>query len=212
MSVEGCRLIGVTGRSGSGKSTVSDYFRAQGHPVLDGDGIARAVTRPGSPVLGRLAETFGGDILDETGALRRRLLADRAFAMPQGTRRLTEITHPAIIATMLDAVRRAAEAGHKICFADGAAIVGQALEPYCDAIIVVTAPLEASVARITARDGVTRAAALRRLGAQLPEDALRAAAGYIIENDGTLESLRAKAAAVLRAVQEETDEREEENQ
>ncbi len=212
MSVDGCRLVGVTGRSGSGKSTVSDYFRTQGYPVLDGDGIARAVTEPGSPVLGRLVEAFGGDILDERGALRRRLLADRAFATPQGTRQLTDITHPAIIAAMLDAVHRAAREGHKICFADGAAIVGEALEPYCDAIIVVTAPLEESIARITARDGVSPQAARRRLDAQLPEGRLRAAADHVIENDGTLESLRAKAAAVLRAVQGETNEREEETQ
>lgn len=206
MSAGSCLVVGVTGRSGCGKSTVCDAMRKAGHTVLDGDRVARRITAPGSPVLARLAEAFGADILDESGALRRRLLADRAFATAEGTRTLTDITHPAIIHTLLDGVEQAAAAGRLLCFVDGAAIVGQPFQPYCDRIVVVTAPREDSVARICARDGISRQAACRRLDAQTPEAVLRDAADYIIENSGSLEHLHRQVQRVLDALQKESHE------
>ena len=61
------KTVAITGRSGCGKSTVAEYYRNRGFPVLDGDAIAREVTQPGSPCLTALAAAFGADILDEAG-------------------------------------------------------------------------------------------------------------------------------------------------
>ena len=83
------KIIGITGRSGCGKSSVTKFLAAQGYPCIDADRIAREVLQKGSPCLPVLQERFGSDILDEQGELRRRLLADRAFATPEGTRFLT---------------------------------------------------------------------------------------------------------------------------
>ena len=69
--------VGITGRSGCGKSTVTACFAARGVPVADADQISRQVLQPGSPVLAQLAARFGGDILSGEGVLDRRLLADR---------------------------------------------------------------------------------------------------------------------------------------
>lgn len=201
--MSGIPIIAVTGRSGSGKSTVADYYRAAGYPVLDADAEARAVTAPGSPVLGSLQKEFGDDILDERGQLRRRLLAQRAFAGQEGTRALTRITHPAIIARLLAGVEKARQAGAPLCFVDGSSIIGEAFEPYCDAFVVVTAPPEEEAARIQARDGISAAEAQARLAAQLPQTALAAKADHLIENNGTLEALRQKAAQVLAALLEQ---------
>ena len=89
--------LGITGRSGCGKSTVTACFREKGIPITDADQLSREILLPGSPVLNRLAERFGPDILDEHGALRRRLLADRAFATPEGKAALDAMTHPEIV-------------------------------------------------------------------------------------------------------------------
>ena len=188
--------VGITGRSGCGKSTVTACFAARGVPVADADQISRQVLQPGSPVLAQLAARFGGDILRGDGVLDRRLLADRAFATPEGKADLDAITHPAIV-RRIEAARQAAQAaGSPLFVIDGAVLVGSVIDGIWDRLIVVTAPYEVSVARIVARDGIRPEMARRRLDAQLPEAALAARADFLLANDGTQEQLRRQAGAL----------------
>ncbi len=188
--------VGITGRSGCGKSTVTACFAARGVPVADADQISRQVLQPGSPVLAQLAARFGGDILSGEGVLDRRLLADRAFATPGGKADLDAITHPAIV-RRIEAARQAAQAaGSPLFVIDGAVLVGSVIDGIWDRLIVVTAPYEVSVARIVARDGIRPEMARRRLDAQLPEAALAARADFLLANDGTQEQLRRQAGAL----------------
>ncbi len=89
--------LGITGRSGCGKSTVTAVFAAHGVPLVDADQISREILLPGSPLLPVLAQRFGADILYADGSLNRRLLADRAFATPEGKAALDGLTHPEIV-------------------------------------------------------------------------------------------------------------------
>lgn len=188
--------VGITGRSGCGKSTVTACFAARGVPVADADQISRQVLQPGSPVLAQLAARFGGDILSGEGVLDRRLLADRAFATPEGKADLDAITHPAIV-RRIEAARQAAQAaGSPLFVIDGAVLVGSVIDGIWDRLIVVTAPYEVSVARIVARDGIRPEMARRRLDAQLPEAALAARADIVLANNGTQEQLRRQAGAL----------------
>ena len=188
--------VGITGRSGCGKSTVTACFAARGVPVADADQISRQVLQLGSPVLAQLAARFGGDILSGEGVLDRRLLADRAFATPEGKADLDAITHPAIV-RRIEAARQAAQAaGSPLFVIDGAVLVGSVIDGIWDRLIVVTAPYEVSVARIVARDGIRPEMARRRLDAQLPEAALAARADIVLANDGTQEQLRRQAGAL----------------
>ena len=191
------KVIGITGRSGCGKSTVSAYFRAQGYPLADADQIAREIMEPGSPCPAQLAEIFGADILNEDGTLRRRLLADRAFATPEGTKALTDITHPEILRRTLALRDAAAQSGAKLFFLDGAVLVGSMFEAYYDTLVLVAAPFAVSVQRICNRDGISPEMAARRLNAQLPEAELRAHADFVLENDQTPEPLLQQAQALL---------------
>ena len=86
--------LGITGRSGCGKSTVTAVFAGHGVPLADADQISREILLPGSPLLPQLAARFGGEILRPDGTLDRRLLADRAFATPEGKAALDSLTHP----------------------------------------------------------------------------------------------------------------------
>lgn len=185
--------VGITGRSGCGKSTVTACFAAHGVPVADADQISREVLQPGSPVLAELAARFGGDILSGEGVLDRRLLADRAFATPEGKAALDAITHPAIVRRIEAARQAARQVGSPLFVIDGAVLVGSVIDGIWDCLIVVTAPYEVSVERIVARDGIRPEMARRRLDAQLPEGALAARADILLANDGTREQLRRKA-------------------
>ncbi len=195
-------VVGLTGRSGCGKSTVAQYLRETGCPVLDADRVAAAVMNEYPACVRELAQAFGEDILDESGALRRQKLADRAFATPEGQKTLTGITHPYIIRSLLDKITVEAQRGAPLVFVDGAVIVGAAFERYCDGIVVVDAPEEQQVARLCARDGITPEQARRRIGAQLSRQQLNAAADAVICNDGGREDLLAQAERVLTALRE----------
>lgn len=190
------KIIGITGRSGCGKSTVSAHYRKLGYLVADADLVAREIMEPPSPCLKALAEEFGADVV-QNGVLNRPLLAERAFARKDGSQRLVEITHPEIIRRLLAQAEHARRQGHSLFFVDGAVIVGAPFQAYCDGIVVVTAPHEACVQRICNRDGLTVQQAERRLASQLSEEQLLAASMAQIVNDGSLEQLIGQVDEVL---------------
>ena len=192
--------LGITGRSGCGKSTVTSIFSSKGVPLVDADQCSREMLLPGSPLLPRLAARFGADIIREDGTLDRHLLADRAFASPEGKAALDALTHPEILRRIRAAKEAARRAGAPLFVLDGAVIVGSAAEGECDQLAVVTAPFETSVARIAARDGISPEMAARRLNAQTPEAELLAHADYILRNDGSLATLETAAAALCDAL------------
>lgn len=197
------KIIGITGRSGCGKSSATNFLREQGYPCIDADLVAREVLLPGSACIPQLQTLFGADIADEHGQVRRRLLADRAFATPEGTAALTGVTQPEILRRIDAALAEAEAAGAKLAFVDGAVIVGTPFEAKCDALLLVTAPYDTSVARICARDGIAPEMARRRLDAQTPLETLRAAATAELVNDGTPEQLRQKLQLLLRELEKE---------
>ena len=135
--------------------------------------------------------------------MRRRLLADRAFATPEGTAALTDITQPEILRRIDAALDEARRGGADLAFVDGAVIVGTPFEARCDALILVTAPYETSVARICARDGIAPEMARRRLDAQTPLETLRAAATAELVNDSTPDALHEKLRSVLNGLEKE---------
>ena len=195
------------GREGDGADQAKHIFRSlraldeQGDavvyarcvPLADADQISREILLPGSPLLPKLAQRFGADILKQDGTLNRRLLADRAFATPEGKAALDSLTHPEIVHRIRAAKQAALDGGAPLFVLDGAVIVGTAAQAECDRLCVVTAPFETSVARIVARDGISAEMAARRLNAQTPETVLTAQADYVLRNDSSLAHLQAAA-------------------
>ena len=197
------KVVGITGRSGCGKSSATKFLAAQGYPCIDADLIAREVLLPGSPCIAQLQQKFGADIADENGHVRRCLLADRAFATPAGTQALTAVTQPEILRRIEADLQKAEQGGAELAFVDGAVIVGTPFEARCDALVLITAPYETSVARICARDGIAPEMARRRLDAQTPLETLRAAATAELVNDSTPDALREKLRSVLNGLEKE---------
>ena len=89
-------VIGITGGIGSGKTAVSDRFKALGVTVVDADIASRVIVEPGRPALVAIAEHFGCDVIQADGSLDRAELRRRVFADPDERRWLEQLTHPLI--------------------------------------------------------------------------------------------------------------------
>ena len=191
-------IYGLTGGTGSGKTTVAEYLKESGCEVVDADIIAREVTAKDSPVLATLAEVFGADILDENGELIRKKLGSIVFGDKEKLTRLNEIMREALDTRFRKAL---AEAGEKRLYSkvffDAPALYETNRESFVDKVWVVAADRETRIARIMKRDGLTREQVLERMDSQLPEEEKIKRADVVIYNDGTLEDLRNKVADAL---------------
>jgi dephospho-CoA kinase len=179
--------VGLTGGIASGKTTVANLFAALGATIVDTDLLAREVVEPGTKLLGEIAGHFGADILDSTGALDRRRLRERVFADPAERRWLEQRTHPAI-RELTDS--RCREATGPYCLVAIPLLVETGGEKRFDRVLVVDCDPELQLARVMARDGISRAAAQAMLAAQTSREARLSVADDVIRNDGDLARLR----------------------
>jgi dephospho-CoA kinase len=186
-------MIGLTGGIGSGKSTVAGLLVARGAVVVDADAIARQVVEPGSPVLDKLAERFGGDVVGADGRLDRAKLASRAFVDTESREALDAITHPAIGEEFLRQVAAAPEGA--VVVHDVPLLVESKNPAQYRGVIVVEAPREARLARLEAR-GVLRPDAEARMAQQATDEQRRAIATWVVDNGGDLDALRTQIDAI----------------
>lgn len=191
------QMIGLTGGIGSGKSTVAGLLVAKGAVVVDADAIARQVVEPGSPVLVKLAERFGADVVGPDGRLDRAELASRAFVDTESREALDAITHPAIGEEFLRQVAAAPEGA--VVVHDVPLLVESKNPAQYRGVIVVEAPREVRLARLEAR-GVARADAEARMAQQATDEQRRAIATWVIDNAGDLDTLRTQVEAVWPAL------------
>lgn len=175
-------IYGLTGQTGAGKSTVALMLSEKGYLIVDGDVAARAVVEKGSPVLDKLAEVFGKDIIAEDGNLIRSALAQKAFSTEENRQKLNAITHPAVTQWSTDFIKKNLTAEHKGVVIDAAAIFDSDIRRYCTKMIVVTAPQDVRLERILGRDGITREAAMLRINAQKDEQYYKERADILIKN------------------------------
>ncbi len=174
-------IIGLTGQTGAGKTSVGQLLSAEGCEIIDTDKIAREITEKGSPVLSVLAETFGEDIL-ENGELNRKLLASRAFSSRENTEKLNAVTHPEITKRVKKRIEEAFKNGKKAAVIDAAALFESGEDRLCDFTVAVICPEEIRLERIMKRDSITEEQARARIKAQHDEQYYIHNAHMIIRN------------------------------
>ncbi|MGH8539694.1 MAG: dephospho-CoA kinase [Stenotrophobium sp.] len=183
--------IGLTGGVASGKSLAGAQFEALSVPVLDADQVAREVVLPGSPALAEIMTRFGADVLDAQGALDRRRMRERVFGNEAARRELERIVHPHI-ARRMEQWRDAQTAPYVILSV--AILLESGMRKLADRVLVVDAPVETQLARLTGRDGISEILARQMIAAQLPREQRLAAAHDVIDNTGTPERTREQVA------------------
>ncbi len=186
------KYIGITGGIGSGKTTVASYLREKGYCVVDADQISRKLVKPPSPVLNRLTEAFGKEILDSHGNLRRKKLADMVFQDLKKQERLREIMGVALESGIKEALRKASLEGKKsYVFLDAPLIFEYQMEKKIkfSEIWLITADEESRIQRVSRRDNMDQEKVKDRIHYQWTEEEKREKATRVIENNQTEEAL-----------------------
>ncbi len=186
-------VLALTGGLGSGKSTAAEVFAERGAVVIDCDVVAKALLEQSEAVRERIAQAFGDDIRDGTGAIDRAALAAAAFASAETTERLNAIMHPAVLAAVAGALDTLALQGDPprvvVLVIPLLAESPGFLEPV-DAVLAISASEDVRLERAIAR-GMDQEDAERRVVRQAGDAERREIADYVIENDGDVEAFRA---------------------
>jgi dephospho-CoA kinase len=183
------RVVVITGGIGAGKSTASGFLRDKGAIIIDADLVAAQVLEKGSPVLARVAEEFGPDVLLADGSLDRAALARTAFGSAESTARLNAIVHPAVAREIGPAV-----ADLRLMPNPPSAVVlevpllaeAPVFAQIADLVVAIVAPQELRVQRAI-QSGFAEADVRRRLAVQASDAERAVLADVVIVNDGSLE-------------------------
>jgi dephospho-CoA kinase len=186
--------IGLTGGIGSGKSTVGRMLIDRGAALIDADQIARELTAPGGLAMAAIAEVFGPEFVDASGALDRSRMRERAFSQPAARKQLEAIIHP-LVAQVTEAQARTAEAaGKQLLVFDIPLLVESIQWPRkLDAVAVVDCPTDTQITRVMQRNALDRSAIEAIIASQATRQQRRAAADIVLFNDKlTLDELKAQ--------------------
>ena len=187
-------IIGITGGSGSGKTTLLSAIEATGGLVLDCDRIYHRLLETDASLLAAIAARFPGTV--EGGSLQRKKLGQLVFSDADALADLNAITHSAVKAE----VERLLATAPALVAIDAIGLFEGGLAPLCQVTVAVTAPLEARIARLTARDGISRDYALSRIRAQHEDSWFSSRCSHTLVNDGTIEEFHGKCLAFLSSI------------
>lgn len=187
-------IIGITGGTGSGKTTALNIIREQGGLILDCDAIYHELLQTDPSLLQTIEAHFPGTVVD--GVLQRKKLGNLVFSDPKALLVLNDITHSAVKKEVL----RRLEAAPELVAIDAIALFEGGLADLCNVTVAVTAPLEHRVQRLMARDCITEEYARKRIQAQKSDAWFGENADFVLENTGTAEDFRRKCLVFLSQI------------
>lgn len=192
--------VGLTGNVASGKTTVAHLFRDCGATLIDADALVREAQEPGTPTLAAIRRRFGDAVLRPDGTLDRGALRRVVLDDEPARHDLERIVHPYVRRRRDELARAAAAEGARVLVND-IPLLFETLSPGAfDAIVLVDADPAVRRARLVAGRGLEPAEADRLIASQMPAGEKRARSDWIIDNDGSLDQLRARARDVWEAL------------
>ena len=190
------KIIGLTGGTGSGKSTAARRFEEHGIPVVDADRIGHELLAPGGAGMQPVLDAFGDGILT-SGIIDRAKLGALVFNDPARLEQLNGLVHPLLFAEIARRIQQCAAQDNPAVVID-AALLGERgeKEPWLDALILVSAPEEVRVQRLVQGRDTPQDVAWQRVRAQSDPERKRAYSTWVVDNGGSLEHLLAQVDAI----------------
>ena len=192
-------IIGITGNSGSGKTTVAKMLAAMGGYTIDADTVTHRVMEPDQSAYKKIVAAFGPDILGCAGKIDRKKLGAVVFADKKKRTQLESIVHPLVIDEILGEIANVNDAFITV---DAVLLVESGLHRHCNAVWLITASEKDRQNRIIARDDLSLDAAQARMNNQRDTKSIAAISQTVICNDGTLSALEAVVSESLAALRE----------
>lgn len=184
------RVIGLTGGIGTGKSTTSQIIRSLGVPVIDADEVSRSLLSPGSSYNSKVADLFGNQVLDESGNIDRKALANIIFASEEMRKKLEALLHPLVRFEMEKRIKELKDQEKKLVVLDIPLLFEKGYwQNKVDEIWLVDTTQELQIKRIKERELWSEKEILDRIHAQMPLEEKRLLASKIILNNGSFEEL-----------------------
>lgn len=194
-------VVGLTGQTGAGKSTVGQVLRQNGLAVIDCDQTAREVVLPGSDCLREIARVFGGQVLVADGGLNRKKMAEIIFSDAGQREIYNKIIHSAITKKLEQEIALAKADGLLVLVLDAPTLFESGADRLCDRIVSVLSPQEKRFERILLRDGLTPDEAKARMAAQQPDDFYAKRSDLVLQNSGSLTELGEQAQRLADCLQ-----------
>lgn len=191
------KWIGLTGGIATGKSTVTRMLRELGISVVDADELARSVVRKGTPGFQDVVSTFGASVVAADGDLDRKALGARVFSDASERAKLEAIVHPRVRTEQRRMRTELSQSGASIAFYDVPLLFEKDLESDFDATVAIVCSEAVQLSRLVVRDNLTAEEAKERIASQLPLSEKRRRATHVIENNGSIDELRAAVRALV---------------
>ena len=185
-------IIGITGGTGCGKTTLLDAIRQCGGLVIDCDRVYHDLLATDKDLVAAIGARFPGCV--EAGVLDRKKLGAVVFTDSSALHDLNAITYTAVKSKVLELLENAPA----LAAIDAIALFESGLVHLCDTTVAVVAPTENRVDRLMARDHIDRNYASNRIDAQPDNDYFSTLCRYTLVNDGTVEDFQKKCLAFLQ--------------
>ena len=187
-------ILGITGGTGCGKTTLLKEIEARGGLVLDCDAIYHELLQTDHQMLGAIESRFPGTV--EKGRLNRKKLGAIVFSDENALLDLNRITHGAVKREVLWRLSQ----WQGLAAIDAIGLFEGGLAELCDVTVAVTAPKEIRVARLTLRDSISEEYARNRICAQKDDGWFREKCSHVLENNGTLAEYQEKCCGFLNEI------------
>ena len=194
-------VIGLTGPTGAGKSTVRELFAAYGIPGIDADSVYHELISPPSACLDELTRIFGKSILLPDGSLDRKALGKKVFSNARLRAMLNAVTHRHVMKEIHRRLAALEKEGAPAAVLDAPQLFEANAQKDCDAVVAVLANPDFRLARVSSRDGLSKEEVLARMNAQLEEDFFRSHADFVLENNGFPDDLIPGVERILQELQ-----------
>jgi len=191
--------VGLTGGIGAGKSTVADLFSQKGAVVIRSDELARQVIDPQTPGFQQVVDRFGKDLVNAEGYIDRAKLAQIVFHDDAALKDLENIIHPLVRSKTNQIIDQ--HTSETIIVNEIPLLLEKKMESLFDFLVIVISSEKNRLERLAQR-GLTAEQATARMVKQVSDDERKAAADFLIVNDGNLDQLEADVEKIWQTLQE----------
>lgn len=178
-------VLGITGGIATGKSSVVQYFKDFGFPVVDADIIARHLLDKNTPAYNEVVSVFGLEILKENGEINRQVLGDLVFKHPDKLKRLDELMAPFLQEKILTMIKQVSQ-NQKLVIVDVPLMYEKGYDEWMDQVAVVYCTPEQQLKRLMQRNQLTEQEAEQRMNSQLPIEMKKLLAEVVFDNSNNL--------------------------